>query len=210
MINDDELKTVFYAAAETHKLNNLQNDIHVRPSLSPPVPELQPKFVCCIVAEKTWDVSQADSVSCWLVMTGGSSIVLASDGGGGGPRSRWQLMMDPCGGTGQWLWTIKLIFMCRTPSTALNFDNVLLTSLSLLTVPELQPVKSVCVVLLHCCRGLLQRITLEMWFVNMGYTNKIWLSVHLSSTIMLPVRWTPVTLVMLSPSIQDQHEVLHE
>ena len=32
---------------------------------------------------------------------GGSSIVLASDGGGGGPRSRWQLMMDPCGGTGQ-------------------------------------------------------------------------------------------------------------
>ena len=23
-----------------------------------------------------------------------------------GPRSRWQLMMDPCGGTGQWLWTI--------------------------------------------------------------------------------------------------------
>ena len=36
---------------------------------------------------------------------GGSFIVLAS-GGGGGPRSRWQLMMDPCGGTGQWLWTI--------------------------------------------------------------------------------------------------------
>ena len=32
---------------------------------------------------------------------GGSSIVLASDGGGGGPRSRWQLMMDPYGGTGQ-------------------------------------------------------------------------------------------------------------
>ena len=29
---------------------------------------------------------------------GGSSIVLAS---GGGPRSRWQLMMDPYGGTGQ-------------------------------------------------------------------------------------------------------------
>ena len=29
-----------------------------------------------------------------------------TDGGGGGPRSRWQLMMDPCGGTGQWLWTI--------------------------------------------------------------------------------------------------------
>ena len=36
---------------------------------------------------------------------GGSFIVLAS-GGGGGPRSRWQLMMDPYGGTGQWLWTI--------------------------------------------------------------------------------------------------------
>ena len=31
---------------------------------------------------------------------GGSFIVLAS-GGGGGPRSRWQLMMDPYGGTGQ-------------------------------------------------------------------------------------------------------------
>ena len=31
---------------------------------------------------------------------GGSSIVSAS-GGGGGPRSRWQLMMDPYGGTGQ-------------------------------------------------------------------------------------------------------------
>ena len=36
---------------------------------------------------------------------GGSFIVLAS-GGGGGPRSRWQLMMDPYGGTGQSLWTI--------------------------------------------------------------------------------------------------------
>ena len=36
---------------------------------------------------------------------GGSCIVLASDSGGG-PRSRWQLMMDPYGGTGQWLWTI--------------------------------------------------------------------------------------------------------
>ena len=32
---------------------------------------------------------------------GGSSIALASDGGGGGSRPRWQLMMDPCGGTGQ-------------------------------------------------------------------------------------------------------------
>ena len=31
---------------------------------------------------------------------GGSFIVLASDSGGG-PRSRWQLMMDPYGGTGQ-------------------------------------------------------------------------------------------------------------
>ena len=31
---------------------------------------------------------------------GGSFIVLAS-GGGGGPRSRWQLMMDPYGSTGQ-------------------------------------------------------------------------------------------------------------
>ena len=36
---------------------------------------------------------------------GGSFIVLAS-GGGDGPRSRWQLMMDPYGGTGQLLWTI--------------------------------------------------------------------------------------------------------
>ena len=36
---------------------------------------------------------------------GGSFIVLASDTGDG-PRSRWQLMMDPYGGTGQWLWTI--------------------------------------------------------------------------------------------------------
>ena len=36
---------------------------------------------------------------------GGSCIVLAFDNGGG-PRSRWQLMMDPYGGTGQWLWTI--------------------------------------------------------------------------------------------------------
>ena len=42
----------------------------------------------------------------WNNENGGSSIVLASDGGGGGPRWRWQLMMDPCGGTGQWLWTI--------------------------------------------------------------------------------------------------------
>ena len=31
---------------------------------------------------------------------GRSFIVLASSGGGG-PRSRWQLMMDPYGGTGQ-------------------------------------------------------------------------------------------------------------
>ena len=31
---------------------------------------------------------------------GGSYIVLASDSGGG-PRPRWQLMMDPYGGTGQ-------------------------------------------------------------------------------------------------------------
>ena len=31
---------------------------------------------------------------------GGSFIVLASDNGGG-PRSRWQLIMDPNGGSGQ-------------------------------------------------------------------------------------------------------------
>ena len=31
---------------------------------------------------------------------GGSFIVLASDNGGG-PRPRWQLMMDPNGGSGQ-------------------------------------------------------------------------------------------------------------
>ena len=31
---------------------------------------------------------------------GGSCIVMAS-GGGGGPRSRWQLMVDPSGGSGQ-------------------------------------------------------------------------------------------------------------
>ena len=55
------------------------------------------------IRDRNGGSSIADSVSCWLVMTknGGSSIVLASDGGGGGPRSRWQLMMDPCGGTGQ-------------------------------------------------------------------------------------------------------------
>ena len=35
----------------------------------------------------------------------GSCIVLASDNGGG-PRPRWQLKVDPDGGTGQWLWTI--------------------------------------------------------------------------------------------------------
>ena len=36
---------------------------------------------------------------------GGSCIMLASDSDGG-PRLRWQLMVDPDGGTGQWLWTI--------------------------------------------------------------------------------------------------------
>ena len=51
--------------------------------------------------------SMADSVS-WLAdrdNKGGSFIVLASDNGGG-PRSRWQLMVDPNGGSEQWLWTI--------------------------------------------------------------------------------------------------------
>ena len=38
-------------------------------------------------------------------INGGSFFVLASDSGGG-RRSRWQLMMDPNGGSGQWLWTI--------------------------------------------------------------------------------------------------------
>ena len=42
----------------------------------------------------------------WSVdRNGGSSIMLASDSGGG-PRSRWQLLVDPDGGSGQWLWTI--------------------------------------------------------------------------------------------------------
>ena len=31
--------------------------------------------------------------------------MLASDNGGG-PRSRWRLMMDPNGGSGQCLWTM--------------------------------------------------------------------------------------------------------
>ena len=36
---------------------------------------------------------------------GRSCIVLASDSGGG-PRLRWQLMVDPDGGSWQWLWTM--------------------------------------------------------------------------------------------------------
>ena len=36
---------------------------------------------------------------------GRSCIVLASDSGDG-PRLRWQLMVDPDGGIGQWLWTM--------------------------------------------------------------------------------------------------------
>ena len=81
-----------------------------------------------------------------------ATVVLASDGGGGGPRSRWQLMMDPCGGTGQWLWTIlasdggswswgqltidwlqqdSLIYSVP-PLQNLNFDNVLIYTWHLL------------------------------------------------------------------------------
>ena len=39
------------------------------------------------------------------VCNGGSCIVLTSDSDGG-PRLRWQLMVDPDGDSGQWLWTI--------------------------------------------------------------------------------------------------------
>ena len=45
-------------------------------------------------------IMMVDRVSEICDRNGGSGIVLASDSGGG-PRLRWQLMMDPYGGSGQ-------------------------------------------------------------------------------------------------------------